>query len=56
MAIKVRCYSGAYAILTPGDKTFLIGIGGRAERAFFDPFQPVILAKPPPRDRPPAKQ
>ncbi|KAK3775862.1 hypothetical protein RRG08_034111 [Elysia crispata] len=59
-----RLYSGPYAVLTPGDKTFLIDIGGRAERisvdrikpAFFDPFQPVILAKPPPRGRPPAKQ
>ncbi|KAK3712545.1 hypothetical protein RRG08_002874 [Elysia crispata] len=59
-----RPYSGPYAVLTPGDKTFLIDIGGRAERisvdrikpAFFDPFQPVILAKPPPRGRPPAKQ
>ncbi|KAK3789715.1 hypothetical protein RRG08_036008 [Elysia crispata] len=57
-------YSNPYAVLTPGDKTFLIDIGGRAERisvdrikpAFFDPFQPVILAKPPPRGRPPAKQ
>ena len=59
-----RPYSGPYAVLTPGDKTFLIDIGGRAERisvdhikpAFFDPFQPVILAKPPPHGRPPAKQ
>ncbi|KAK3757386.1 hypothetical protein RRG08_050088 [Elysia crispata] len=59
-----RPYLGPYAVLTPGDKTFLIDIGGRAERisvdrikpAFFDPFQPVILAKPPPRGRPPAKQ
>ena len=59
-----RPYSGPYAVLTPGDKTFLIDIGGRAERisvdrikpAFFDPFQPVILAKPPPSGRPPAKQ
>ncbi|KAK3789011.1 hypothetical protein RRG08_036149 [Elysia crispata] len=57
-------YAGPYAVLTPGDKTFLIDIGGRAERisvdrikpAFFDPFQPVILAKPPPRGHPPAKQ
>ena len=59
-----RPYSGPYAVLTPGDKTFLIDIGGRAEQisvdrikpAFFDPFQPVILAKPPPRGRSPAKQ
>ena len=59
-----RPYLGPYAVLTPGDKTFLIDIGGRAERisvdrikpAFFDPFQPVILANPPPRGRPPAKQ
>ena len=58
-----RPYSGPYAVLTPEDKTFLIDIGGRAERisvdrtkpAFFDPFQPVILAKPPPRGRPPAR-
>ena len=57
-----RPYSDPYAVLTPEDKTFLIDIGGRAERisvdrtkpAFFDPFQPVILAKPPPRGRPPA--
>ncbi|KAK3704304.1 hypothetical protein RRG08_035960 [Elysia crispata] len=57
-------YSGRYAVLTPGDKTFLIDIGGRAERisvdrikpAFFDPFQPVILAKRPPPGRPPTKQ
>ena len=47
-----RPYSGPYAVLTPGDKTFLIDIGGRTERisvdrikpAFFDPFQPVLLA------------
>ncbi|KAK3792218.1 hypothetical protein RRG08_035975 [Elysia crispata] len=59
-----RPYSDPYAVLTPGDKTFLTDIGGRAERisvdrikpAFFDPFRPVILAKPPPRGRPPAKQ
>ena len=59
-----RPYLGPYAVLTPGDKTFLIDIGGRAEQisvdrikpAFFDPFQPVILAKPPPRGRSPAKQ
>ncbi|KAK3748130.1 hypothetical protein RRG08_030563 [Elysia crispata] len=59
----LRPYSGPYAVLTPGDKTFLIDIGSRAERisvdrikpAFFDPFQPVMLAKPP-RGRPPAKQ
>ena len=59
-----RPYSGPYAVLTPADKTFLIDIGGRAERisvdrikpAFFDPFQTVILAKPPPCGRPPAKQ
>ncbi|KAK3783190.1 hypothetical protein RRG08_046983 [Elysia crispata] len=45
-------------------QSFLIDIGGRTERisvnrikpAFFDPFQPVILAKPPPRGCPPAKQ
>ena len=50
-----RPYSGPHAVLTPGDKTFLIDFGGRAERisvgrikpAFFDPFQPVILAKTP---------
>ena len=43
-------------------QAFLIDIDGRAERisvdriepAFFDPFQPVILAKPPPRGCPPA--
>ncbi|KAK3732983.1 hypothetical protein RRG08_002591 [Elysia crispata] len=59
-----RPYSSPYAVLTPGDKTFLMDIGDRAERisvdpikpAFFDPFQPVIVAKPPPRGRPPAKQ
>ena len=28
-----RPYSGPYAVLTPGDKTFLIDIGGRAERS-----------------------
>ncbi|KAK3708687.1 hypothetical protein RRG08_010840 [Elysia crispata] len=59
-----RPYSGPYAVLTPGDKTFLIDIGSCAERisvdrtkpAFFNPFQPAILSKPPPRGRPPAKQ
>ena len=58
-----RPYSGPYAVLTTEDKTFLINIDGRAERisvdrtkpAFFDLFQPVILAKPPPRGRPPAR-
>ena len=42
-----RPYSGPYAVLTPGDKTFLIDIGGSAERisvyrikpTFFDPFR-----------------
>ncbi|KAK3797416.1 hypothetical protein RRG08_035863 [Elysia crispata] len=60
----VYCEPLTIPVLTPGDKTFLIDIGGRTERisvdrikpAFFDPFQPVILAKPPPRGRPPAKQ
>ncbi|KAK3745739.1 hypothetical protein RRG08_030548 [Elysia crispata] len=59
-----RPYSDPYVGLTPGDKTFLLDIGGRAERisvdrikpAFFYPFKPVILAKSPPRGRPPAKQ
>ena len=59
-----RPYSGPYVVLNPGDKTFLTNIGGRAEcisedrikPAFFDPIQPVILAKPPPRGRPPSKQ
>ena len=59
-----RPYSGPYAVLTPGDKIFLIDIGGRSERisvdcikpAFFDPLQPVILAEPPPRGCPPAKR
>ena len=63
MALKVR-YRGLIRVQTPGDKTFLIDIGGRAELisldcvkpTFFDPFQPVILAKPPPRGCPPAKQ
>ncbi|KAK3759769.1 hypothetical protein RRG08_041727 [Elysia crispata] len=48
-----RPYSGPYAVLTPGDKTFLIDIG--IKPAFFDPFQPVILAKPPPRGCPSAR-
>ena len=50
-------YSVHYAVLTPGNKTFLIDIGGRSERisvdrikpAFFNLFQTVILAKPPPQ-------
>ena len=57
-------YAGPYAVLTSGDKTFLIDIGGRAKGisvdrikpAIFYPFQPAILAKSPPRGRPPAKQ
>ena len=56
-----RPYTGPYAVLTPGDKTFLLDIGGRTERisvdrlkpAFYDPALPVQVAKPPPRGRPP---
>ena len=56
-------YTGPYAVLTPGDKTFLLDIGGRTERitvdrlkpAFYDPAPLVQVAKPPPRGRPPAK-
>ena len=59
-----RPYTGPYAVLTPGDKTFLLDIGGRTKRisvdrlkpAFYDPALPVQVAKPPPRGRPPAKQ
>ena len=56
-----RPYTGPYAVLTPGDKTFLLDIGGRTERisvdrlkpAFYDPALPVQVVKPPPRGRPP---
>ena len=56
-----RPYTGPYAVLTPGDKTFLLDIGGCTERisvdrlkpAFYDPALPVQVAKPPPRGRPP---
>ena len=59
-----RPYTGPYAVLTPGDKTFLLDIGGRTERisvdrlkpAFYHPALPVQVAKPPPRGRPPTKQ
>ena len=59
-----RPYTGPYAVLTPGDKTFLLDIGGRTERisvdrlkpAFYDPALSVQVAKPPPRGRPTAKQ
>ena len=34
-----RPYSGPYAVLTPGDKTFLIDIDGRAERISVDRSQ-----------------
>ena len=59
-----RPNTGPYAVLTPGDKTFLLDIGGHTERisvdrlkpAFYDPALPVQVAKPPPRGRPPAKQ
>ncbi|KAK3759577.1 hypothetical protein RRG08_055106, partial [Elysia crispata] len=52
------------AELLYGEPLTIPDIGARSERtsvdrikpAFFDPFQPVILAKPPPRGRPPAKQ
>ena len=59
-----RPNTGPYAVLTPGDKTFLLDIGGHTERisvdrlkpAFYYPALPVQVAKPPPRGRPPAKQ
>ena len=55
-----RPKTGPYAVLTPGDKTFPLDIGGRTERisvdrlkpAFYDPALPVQVAKPPPRGRP----
>ena len=55
MALQ-RPYSGPNAVLTPGDKTFLMDIGSHAEHisvdcikpVFFNPFQPVILTTPPP--------
>lgn len=56
-----RPYTGPYTVLAPGDKTFLVDIGGRTERvsvdrlkaAQTDSTQPVALQQPPRRGRPP---
>ncbi|GFR99359.1 Pol polyprotein [Elysia marginata] len=57
-----RPYSGPYTVLAPGEKTFLVDIGGRAERisidrlkpAQVDPTKPVQLQQPARRGHPPA--
>ncbi|GFR64776.1 transposon Ty3-G Gag-Pol polyprotein [Elysia marginata] len=57
-----RPYSGPYTVLAPGEKTFLVDMGGRAERisidrlkpAQVDPTKPVQLQQPARRGRPPA--
>lgn len=56
-----RPYTGPYTVLVPGDKTFLVDIGGRTERisvdrlkpAQVDATKPVQLQRPPQRGRPP---
>ena len=57
-----RPYSGPYTVLAPGEKTFLVDMGGRAERisidclkpAQVDPTKPVQLQQPARHGRPPA--
>lgn len=54
-------YTGPYAVIAPGEKHFLIDVGGKSERisidrlkaAVVDSTQPVSLATPPRRGRPP---
>lgn len=58
-----RPYVGPYKVISPGDKTFLVDIGGRSERisidrlkpARVDTSEPVTVAQPPRRGRPPSK-
>ena len=55
-------YSGPYTVLAPGEKEFLVDMGGRVERisidrlkpAQVDPTKPVQLQQPARRGRPPA--
>ncbi|GFN91210.1 Pol polyprotein [Plakobranchus ocellatus] len=57
-----RPYTGPYTVLAPGEKTFLVDMGGRAERISIDrlkpaqvnPTKPVQLQPPARRGRPPA--
>ncbi|GFO19641.1 Pol polyprotein [Plakobranchus ocellatus] len=57
-----RPYTGPYTVLAPGEKTFLVDMGGRAERisidrlkpAQVDPIKPVQLQPPAQRGHPPA--
>ena len=57
-----RPYSGPYSVLAPGEKTFLVDMGGREERISIDrlkpaqvnPTKPVQLQQPARRGRPPA--
>ena len=59
-----RPYTGPYIVLAAGGKTFLLDIGGRVERvaidrlkpAHTDSSQPVTVAKPRSRGRPPMPQ
>ena len=54
-------YTGPYKVLTHGEKTFVVDVGGRPETisvdrlkpAHVDPTSPVPLAQPPRRGRPP---
>ncbi|XP_012943281.1 uncharacterized protein LOC106013070 [Aplysia californica] len=56
-----RPYTGPYVVLAPGEKTFLLDIGGRTERISVDrlkptqvdPTQPAHLKQPARRSRPP---
>ena len=57
-----RPFSGPYTVLAPGEKTFFVDMGGRAERilidrlkpAQVDPTKPVQLQQPARRGLPPA--
>ena len=58
-----RPYTGPYKVLDKSDKTFLLDIGGRQEHvsidrlkpAHVDDSEPVQVANPPRRGRPPSK-
>jgi transposase InsO family protein len=58
-----RPYEGPYHVLQHGDKTFTLDMGGKAEvvsvdrlkPAHMDIDQPVVVAQPPRRGRPPVK-
>ena len=59
-----RPYHGPYKVIAPGEKTFLVDMGGKEERISVDRLKPayvdttsdVRVAQPPRRGRPPARR